>query len=200
MAFDTPSFRGRRSGALPSGAESSVFSEAILIEDETVAGIVLHLVFPAGEASNPFDEGLAHYVEDLAWLGVFGKKDDDDDHHSNAQVNGFTTLYRLDTNRDDLPDSLRKLISVSAPLSVESDFALQERNILLREYDLRVRERPLYPVYREMDRSLFGTGMLARSVIGEPSMIARYSLEDARSLHRRSHLLSSATRCWLMAM
>ncbi len=182
----------------PYYAKAGVFSKAIMIRDREIGGISLYLVFPSGEASNPFDEGLAHYVEHLAWLSAFGAKankdgKDDKDHHTDARINHFSTIYRQDADADDLPDSLRKLISVSAPLSVDRDFALQERDILLREYDFRVLERPLYPVYRDMDRSLYGKGGLARSVLGEPPTIARYSLEDAKSLHRQSHVLANAT-------
>ncbi|MCY4101349.1 MAG: hypothetical protein OXF46_10590, partial [Rhodobacteraceae bacterium] len=81
----------------------------------------------------------------------------------------------------------------SKPLSVDSSFALEERSIILREYDYRVSERPLYPVYRDMDKILYGNGSLARSVIGEPLIIAEYSLDDARTLHRQNHVLGEAT-------
>ena len=72
-------------------------------------------------------------------------------------------------------------------------FALGERNIVLREYDYRIAERPLYSVFRDMDRALYGDGALARSVIGEPEVIANYSLDAAASLHKQSHALSDAT-------
>ena len=53
--------------------------------------------------------------------------------------------------------------------------------------------RVLYPVHRDMDRILYGDGTLARSVIGEPSVIAQYSLDEANILHRQSHILRAAT-------
>ncbi len=170
----------------------SVFSRAILISDRKMNGAYLYLVFPAGESANPFDEGLAHYVEHLAWLSAFADAKDKE-RHSNAWTDHFSTGYWKKAGEDDLHDALRTLISVADPLSVESDFALQERDIVLREYDFRIRERPLYPVHREMAKIVYGKGTLARSLIGEPSVIARYSPADAKSLHRQSHVLADAT-------
>jgi predicted Zn-dependent peptidase len=173
--------------------KSSVFSEVTLIRNPNIEDIFLYLVFPSGEASNNFDEGLAHYVEHLAWLSAFGSDQNERMRHSNAWTNHFSTGYWHKTVDDDLHRALRALMGVATPLSVEDDFALEERDIVLREYDYRVAERPLYSVFRDMDQTLYGDGALARSVIGEPEVISDYSLGDAVSLHKQSHALSDAT-------
>lgn len=173
--------------------QSSIFSEVTLIRNPGVEDVFLYLVFPSGEASNKFDEGLAHYVEHLAWLNAFGRDQNERLRHSNAWTNHFTTGYWHKTVDDDLHRALRALMAVSDPFDVEIDFALEERDIVLREYDFRVAERPLYSVFRDMDRALYGDGALARSVIGEPEVIAEYALEAAASLHMQSHSLSDAT-------
>ena len=173
--------------------ESSIFSEVALIRNPGVEDVFLYLVFPSGEASNNFDEGLAHYVEHLAWLSTFGGGQNERMRHSNAWTNHFSTGYWQKTVDDDLHRALRTLMAVSAPFDVKVDFALEERDIVLREYDYRVAERPLIQVYRDMDRALYGEGALARSVIGEPEVIADYSLDAAASLHKQSHALSDAT-------
>jgi predicted Zn-dependent peptidase len=173
--------------------ESSAFSEVTLIRNPDIEHVFLYLVFPSGEASNIFDEGLAHYVEHLAWLSAFGRDQNERMRHSNAWTNHFSTGYWHKTVDGDLYRALRALMTVSNPLSVEADFALEERDIILREYDYRVVERPLYSVFRDMDRALYGDGALARSVIGESEVIADYSLDAAASLHKQSHSLSDAT-------
>ncbi|MCG7495233.1 hypothetical protein [Thalassobius sp. Cn5-15] len=173
--------------------ESSIFSEVALIRNPGVEDVFLYLVFPSGEASNNFDEGLAHYVEHLAWLSTFGGGQNERMRHSNAWTNHFSTGYWQKTVDDDLHRALRTLMAVSEPFDVKVDFALEERDIVLREYDYRVAERPLIQVYRDMDRALYGEGALARSVIGEPEVIADYSLDAAASLHKQSHALSDAT-------
>lgn len=165
----------------------------MLIRNPDIEDVFLYLVFPSGETSNKFDEGLAHYVEHLAWLSAFGRDQNERMRHSNAWTNHFSTGYWHKAVDDDLHRALRALMGVSDPLSVGDDFALGERNIVLREYDYRIAERPLYSVFRDMDRALYGDGALARSVIGEPKVIANYSLDAATSLHKQSHALSDAT-------
>lgn len=172
--------------------ESPVFSEVVLIRNPNSEDVFLYLVFPSGEASNNSDEGLAHYVEHLAWLSAFGRDQNEQMRHSNAWTNHFSTGYWQKTVDGDLNRALRALIEVSYPFEVEVDFALEERDIVLREYDYRVSERPLYPVFRDMARTLYGNGALSRSVIGEPEVIADYSLDAAASLHMQSHSLSGA--------
>lgn len=174
-------------------ASSSIYSNAVLIPNPEIENIYLYLVFPSGEALNPFDEGMAHYVEHLAWLSAFENTREFKNSHSNAWTNLFSTGYWLKTTESDLNSDLQRLLSVSSPLRVETDFALQERDIVLREYDYRFAEQPLYPIIRDMDTALYGKGTLARSVIGEPPIIAQYSLDIAEELHRESHVLSEAT-------
>ena len=173
--------------------ETSVFSVVTLIRNPDIEDIFLYLVFPSGEASNDSDEGLAHYVEHLAWLSAFGGGQNERMRHSNAWTNHFSTGYWQKTVSDDLHRALRTLISTSSPLNIDEKFALEERNIVLREYDYRVAERPLFQAYRDMDRVLYGDGALARAVIGEPEVIVDYSLDAAASLHMQSHSLSDAT-------
>ncbi|EFO28648.1 hypothetical protein TRICHSKD4_6022 [Roseibium sp. TrichSKD4] len=44
-----------------------------------------------------------------------------------------------------------------------------------------------------MDKIIYGNGTLSRSVIGEPSIIAKYSSGLASDLHRQSHIVQQAT-------
>jgi predicted Zn-dependent peptidase len=174
-------------------SSSSIFADAVMITNAEEKNVYLYLVFPSGEAANPQDEGLAHYVEHLAWLSALGGSGRVQTRHTNAWTNRFSTGYWQKTVGGELHGDLRTLISVSMPLSVEPEFALEERSIILREYDYRIAERPLYPVFLDMDRVLYGYGTLARSIIGEPSVIAEFSLEAAAVLHKQSHILSDAT-------
>lgn len=169
------------------------FAKTVLIQDTGHEDVFLYLIFPKGEAANPFTEGLAHYVEHLAWLSAFGAAEGEVKRHANAWTNSFTTGYWQKAPPGEVARALQRLMSVADPLDVAPDFARQERSIVLREYDYRVAERPLYEVWRDMDRVLYGSGTLARSVIGVPQDIARFSLADAMTLHQQSHVLSDAT-------
>lgn len=171
--------------------ESDTFSDVVFIPNPDVDELFMYLVFPFGEAKNPNQEGLLHYVEHLAWLSVYG--DTDGHKHSNAWTNKFSVGYWQSSNFDDFLKDLRTLIKVAQPLSIDQKFALEERDIVLREYDYRVAERPLYPIMQEAGRTLYGTRGLGRSVIGRPSEISKFALKDAETLHRQSHDLSRAT-------
>ncbi len=173
--------------------KSAPFEKVILVPSPDAEGVFLYLVFPSGEASHTFDEGLAHYVEHLAWLSAFGGDQDERALHSNAWTNHFSTGYWRKTSKEDLHHAMQTLISVANPLKVDADFALEERKIVLREHDFRVTERPLYNVFRDMDRALYGDGTLARSVIGQPPVIASYALDAAATLHKETHILAEAT-------
>lgn len=184
---------GTVSGSEIKRVQTDAFSEAILIHDPDLNDSYLYLVFPSGEASNTFDEGLAHYVEHLAWLSANGGDQNEEMRDSNAWTNHFSTGYWLKAASDDLANGLKTLSFVAAPLNLVEEFALEERGIVLREYDFRVAERPLFTVYRDMDLAIYGNGALARSVIGEPDVIAEFGLDTALSLHEKTHSLSEAT-------
>jgi predicted Zn-dependent peptidase len=169
------------------------FAETFLVPNPETDDVFIYLVFPFGEAANPLDEGLAHYVEHLAWINAFGTTEDGVNRHSNAWTNLHSTGYWLRSAQGDLNSALRTLLKVADTLSVDPEFAAQERDIVQREYDLRVGELPLYAVTRDMDRALFGDSAFARSVIGEPDTIAGYTLDMATGLHARSHRLRDAT-------
>lgn len=70
--FSKDSCFGVKSGSEIVKVESFAFSEVMLIRNPDIEDIFLYLVFPSGEASSVSDEGLAHYVEHLAWLSAFG--------------------------------------------------------------------------------------------------------------------------------
>ena len=54
---------------------SAPFSQVWVSEDETAAHISLQLVYPYGERANPYELGLAHYVEHLTWHNVRSESD-----------------------------------------------------------------------------------------------------------------------------
>jgi len=173
--------------------DAAVFERTVLISNQEINHVELYLIFPAGEALNPYDEGMAHYVEHLAWLSAFQNANSRLDRHANAWTTRLSTGYSNSSSLNHLRRSLRILLSVADPLKVELDFALEERDIVLREYDFRASEQPLFSLIREMDMSLYGEGGLGRSLIGRPSEITEFSLNDARALHTKSHVLSQAT-------
>jgi predicted Zn-dependent peptidase len=166
------------------------FRGAYLVRDVAAETIELTLVVQSGEADATGAEGIAHYVEHLSWLNA-NKNSAEQARHSNAATTSVATTYWVMTMPEALDATLANFIKISSPLTVSPDFMNQERDIVLREYDLRARDDPFAPVNDAMLRSLYGDMPLARSVIGTPQSIASFTLQQAQSLRNTSHRLDN---------
>lgn len=72
-------------------------------------------------------------------------------------------------------------------------YALKERGIVQREFDLRRPDDPLRETRGDITRASFGKGPYARSVLGTKESIEGFSLDRARALHDQTHYVSKAT-------
>lgn len=160
---------------------------AWLVPDTRMDRATVYLAVLAGEADNHSTEGLAHYVEHLAWLNAVGQDSSGFEQHSNATTSLTLTRYWLSGPTGDLAEMTETLAGVFAPFSLDEEFMLEERDVVLREYDLRIKENPYAPLVDDLDRRLYGTSPLSRSVIGTPEGIVSFSLAEARAFHTRTH-------------
>lgn len=113
-------------------------------------------------------------------------------------LGGFTFLnqgavYWLSRAPDQLQDTIARLAATAAPLTASEAFAQRERDIVEREFDLHRLDDPLDAVWNDSNRSLFGDGPYARSVLGSKESIGQFSLSSAGRLHDQTHQLSAAT-------
>lgn len=138
-------------------------------------------------------EGLAHYLEHLVWLSAVNPdgrastaRDD------GAWVSGGITAYSLKGDPEQLNSYLETMAKVFGPPSLDEAFMREERDILKREYDYRLAERPLDPIVRDLQIHLFGDAPRARSVLGTPESIAKLTPEMAMALHTRTHIPANA--------
>lgn len=175
--------------------ESDLFDKVYFVHDSGTGKVKLSLTFPSGEAHNRYASGMAHYVEHLAWMNAFTEFAGVENraNHSNATTTRFATTYWYNGTPHGVRQSLDQLLRVAEPFEVDDATALEERDIVLREYEYRVGDKPVYPVLVELDDVLFDHGPLSQRVIGTPEEIASYSLEDAKRLHSETHRLSDAT-------
>ncbi|MDG1431349.1 MAG: insulinase family protein [Paracoccaceae bacterium] len=175
--------------------ESDVFGQVYFIHDSDTGVVKTTLSFPSGEARNPYSEGMAHYVEHLAWASAFTEASGAKNHarHSNASTTEFSTNYWMKSSSRNLRSTVETLISVADPLTVSPQFAAEERDIILREYEFRQAEKPLLPIVFGMNSDLYSNGPLSRSVLGTPDKISKYWFANAKKLHQASHNLSEAT-------
>jgi predicted Zn-dependent peptidase len=171
---------------------SGGFGSAYLVRDESASATIVNLIIQSGEAKNPYAEGLAHYVEHLAWLNAY-KDSQRSQRHSNAFTDSTSTHYISLETEASLATQLHSLVGVLRPISLPVDFMEQERTIVEREFDLRVSEDPFDAIRDERVELLFGQGPISRSVIGTKSEIRTFSLDDARKLHAATHTMDKAT-------
>ena len=179
----------------PREVQQNVFKQALVLNNPEIDSAFIHLVFPSGGAQNPYAEGLAHYVEHLAWLSAMKGPDQTRalKAHSNAWTNLNAAGYWQQANPDTITQTVGSLARIAAPISLADTFAKQERDIVAREYDVRVTERPLQGVAREVSDLLFAGMPRGRSVIGRPDTIPDFDLAQAHLLHAQTHLLAQAT-------
>jgi hypothetical protein len=88
---------------------------------------------------------------------------------------------------EQLPDMLRKLATVFEPIAVPSEFAEQERDIVLREYDFRMADNPDGKISDDMNAFLYAGNPDAYSLIGTPAEIRAMTLDAAKAFHAATH-------------
>ena len=168
---------------IPSPALRAVF----FVPDAEAANTEIHFVVQSGEAENRFSEGLAHYLEHLAWLNTQDGQPGDYERHSNAWTTHFATGYWLSGAREDFADNVARLAGIFRFLDLDPDFMQEERDIIQREYESRIGRNPGLNVMQRLTSELYAGSGLARSVIGRPGEIGQYSIDDVIALHEETH-------------
>ncbi len=67
-----------------------------------------------------------------------------------------------------------------------------ERQVILREYDLRLGENPMAEIMDGSDGALYSDDPRGRSVMGSKADIANFSLDEARAWHQATHQRDNA--------
>jgi predicted Zn-dependent peptidase len=128
----------------------------------------------------------------LAWLNVTQSKDFEALRHSNAWTNLTSTAYVTHSSETWLTKELQRLIEVSTPFTLAERFMLEERDIILREYEASVAENPYFEIEQNINKAIYPSSPWARSVLESPTEIEDFSLINAKKLHRKSHELGNA--------
>lgn len=132
-----------------------------------------------------------HYVEHLAWLNAI-KGGRTTSSHSNAWTNNYTVGYWLSSSEGDLTSTLSQLKRVFEPITLDTKFANQERDIILREYETRIADNIDAQAHEAMNAYLYEGNAIAQSVIGTPEEIKALTYEDAKALHAKTHTPDNA--------
>ena len=146
------------------------------------SAITANVIFPHFEAG----PGLPHYLEHLTWLNAIDTKSNLS-RQSNAWASNYTVGYWLSGAPSDLLGLLAELKGVFEPLSLSDSFALEERNVVLREYEFRIVGNPKAQVREAMNTFLYAENLLASSVMGTREDIMGLTYEQAQLLHAKTH-------------
>lgn len=160
-----------------------------LIEEPDNAIIQVNLVVLAGEVDFDGPQGLAHYLEHLMFWHADSVSDGP--YHGrggNAWINGIITNYHNTGNKDELADLFGFAARLLTKPDLKRKFMIEERDVVAREYDLRVSENPDRKAYSTLMKMLFGANPAGRSTIGTPKSINALTIEQAIGFHKKYYV------------
>lgn len=160
---------------------------AWLIRDKEAPSLKVSLYVLTGERDGTGKEGLAHYVEHLAWENMREEDAEPQAGHSNAFTSSDLMGYWLSGDSSQMQPLLVDLFKVFDPLTVSEKFALEEREIIQREYDYRERENWRASAWNGVMQRLHADDPRRRDVGGSPVDIDSYNLADGAELHSQTH-------------
>jgi len=157
------------------------------VDDPNADRVAVYVIVQTGAADLKGPQGLLHYVEHLAWLNAIGAQARKADRDTNAWTNRMSVGYWLTGVSEDLPNLIRQVSGVFRPITLDRTFMRQERDILMREYDLRRRNNIDARVGASLSRAIYLGSGYARSPLGTPQEINSLSMDEALALHKATH-------------
>lgn len=155
------------------------------IPDDGSDLVTVAMVVVAGEVDVVGPEGLSHYLEHLMfWHADNVKGQAIHARDGNAWVNGIVSTYYNRAEASELEDMIEFSRRLLTPPELAKAFMLRERNVVNREYDLRVLENPDERVLTDMRRQLYDNHPISRSVIGTPESINALTIQQAMTFHK----------------
>lgn len=156
-----------------------------LIPDDDAELVTVAMVIMAGEVNARGPEGLSHYLEHLVfWHADNVKGEPIHARDGNAWVNGLVTSYYNRGEISELDDMVEFARRVLTPPELARNFMLGERDVVNREYDLRVSENPDWRVLTDLHKGLYADHPASRSVIGSRESIGALSILQAFNFHQ----------------
>ncbi|MDD7973819.1 M16 family metallopeptidase [Roseinatronobacter alkalisoli] len=183
-------------------AATIAFMSFVLLAYQTIASINAVAFYPmptntTGRAevilriARPFDPdeqvGLAHYAEHLAWYSAIGEEARGPDRHSGAWTSHRAVFYSLSGKPEDLPQLTATLARVFDPITLDTRFAKEEREIIQREYQAMFAQNVTRRADEALSAVLHQGTLLAPSIIGTPAQIDGLDYDAARAWHHATH-------------
>lgn len=162
------------------------FNSVYLLEIPEAPTVTVALTVLAGEVDVDGPEGLSHYLEHLVFSQADGIADQQiHARGGNAWVNGIITSYYNDSEKSDLEPMLTFVRKLFDPIALDAGFVLRERDVVAREYDLRVSENPERRILTALRQNLYNDLPVSRSTIGTLQSIGSLTIAQAAKFHKR---------------
>lgn len=129
----------------------------------------------------------AHYVEHLTWFNSVGEASRGIDRQANAWTNKHTMMYLVTGRKEELLESINLLSRIFDPIALPNEFAQEEKDIIIREYESIFTGNKNAKIYEELDAYLYKDNVLAYSIIGTPDIIENLDFEEAIQIHFDTH-------------
>lgn len=169
-------------------SDHSPLAKVYFVPEPKAADVRVQLYLDVGEADRTGPEGLAHYLEHLvAWSADKVHGDGFKARHMNASTSPYWTSYYNSGPPDNFENMLRHAKAVFRPINLTTEFMQTERDVVMREYDLRLRENPYGQLYDKTKRHLHGDHAAGRSVMGTPESLATITYQDAIDFHKERY-------------
>ena len=185
-------------------AEERVAERLYLVRDRSGSPTHFQMIVGAGcaDESGGKCRGLAHYLEHLVLVGRNPEHKEIalrffPDGNSNGWTSQRATVYvHTMPSREDGPRAdLEKLFGFYAArlkdFAISEADAERERRVVRQEHDWRVGSKPFVRFARKLDGLLVPDHPYGQWVIGTTDDIGRFSLDDARALHRSWYVLNN---------
>lgn len=173
---------------------STSLKGAYVLEQPTAREVSVVLFVEAGEFDNSGPEGLAHYLEHLVfWSADKAHGSGPKDRTANAWTSRDWTGYWNSGPVEKIGDMITHAAKVFAEIDVDPDFAISERDIVEREFDLRLVESASWQLYEKLHRKMYQDHPFSRSVIGDKDSIGQFTPSLANQFMDRWYLANNAT-------
>lgn len=168
-------------------SSNKYFNNRFIVTTGGSSKVSIYIILNLLPIEGKYRDGIAHYAEHLVWSNVLDRKVESINQHSNAWTNDKTIGYRLSGYKEGFPNMLEALYGFFGPISVTTEFAMEERNIILREYEYWRTNNIDAEAHEFMDKFIYKGNAMAGSVLGAPEDISDFDYASAKALHAATH-------------
>lgn len=175
------------------GSTEQFFSRVQTVSVPDSENLSVYLILAAAPDGNEITTpGLSHYTEHLVWLNIRNKSHNDAVRKTNAWTSNSSVVYWFSGSAKDLEQLLSTIVRVFDPITLDRRFAISEREIVSREYDLRLKNNLHGRINQQLNAFLYKGNNSEYSVLGTQNDIENFTFLEATTYHQKTHTQDNA--------